>query len=247
MKTFQKILLAGGLLTFATALAAPPAWWATRGVTNGNTASDFAVANIGQVKNIATQAAAEMNADLPGGAGVAINTLVASWSPPSGTAKDYAAINQGQLKTIAKLFYDQLAAAGYHGTPLTSGQTYPWDNSSNAASSYAVANIGQVKFLFSFDLQLTLTSVDSNQNGIPDSWEIYYFGRLLNPGEANTSAPDGSGFTNLQEYQMGRNPGSITDDQAFTPGSSDVVMRTPSGQYYDVNTSTWVISTVASP
>src|SRR5688572_24647084 len=94
-----------GVLALAcslSAFAAAPAWWAQRGVLTPNaTANDYAAANIGQVKRIATLARDELDARLSGGAGTAINTLVDSWAQPPAPGvvrEDYAAINQGQLK-----------------------------------------------------------------------------------------------------------------------------------------------------
>jgi autotransporter-associated beta strand protein len=44
---------------------------------------------------------------------------------------------------------------------------------------------------------------DSDANGLPDVWEITYFGSL----EVNPAAdPENDGLTNLQEYQSGTNP-----------------------------------------
>src|SRR5450432_643712 len=106
MKTTNKLILTGSVFLAALAAAAPPAWWASRGVTNGAPVSDYAAANVGQLKNTATQAAAEMNAQWLSGAGASINNLVLSWQQPPAqgvTRSDYSAVNQGQLKNVAKL------------------------------------------------------------------------------------------------------------------------------------------------
>src|ERR1041385_8014900 len=83
------------LLGSFAVLAAPPAWWAQRGVLSGQPADDYAVANVGQLKHIAAMAAAELNARLPGGAGAEINALVAAWNaaPAAGVVRDdFAAV-----------------------------------------------------------------------------------------------------------------------------------------------------------
>ena len=150
--------------------AAYPAWWFERDViprldpnnpaepdylTAGiyAPADDYAAANQGQLKNIATKAAAEMNARLPGGAGSSINTMVSAWSAtplPGVTRDDFAAINLGQLKHVAEPFYVRLVdELGYIGQPLSPGATRPW--SGIGADDYALANIGQVKNVFSFN------------------------------------------------------------------------------------------------
>ena len=71
--------------------AAPPSWWAARGVTDSTKqANDFAAVNQGQLKYIATQAMQEMETHLPGGAGDAVATLTASWISPTAQSNDYA-------------------------------------------------------------------------------------------------------------------------------------------------------------
>ncbi len=51
-----------------------------------------------------------------------------------------------------------------------------------------------------FQIDMTL---DSNGNGIPDTWEMQYFGNLLQPANGDF---DGDGFSNLQEYLADTNP-----------------------------------------
>jgi len=71
------------------------------------------------------------------------------------------------------------------------------------------------------DVQIALTAtsipsgpVDSDNNGLLDSWERQYFGRIgINPA----GDMDNDGFTNLQEYQSGTNP----TVPAFSPTDSD--------------------------
>lgn len=126
--------------------AIAPAWWEGRGVLLPDAeVDDYALVTQGQLKHIAAQAAAEMNAGLPVGAGLEVNTLIRSWQTSKDQADDYAFTNLGQLKTVAKPFYDQLIAVGYT-------TYYPWGTNNTTADEYALANIGQVKNLFNFDL-----------------------------------------------------------------------------------------------
>jgi hypothetical protein len=66
------------------------------------------------------------------------------------------------------------------------------------------------------------TLADSDADGLPDAWETQYFGNL---GQAAASDPDGDGLTNLEEYQLGRNPmkGSLLD----TSGAVNLRVYTP--------------------
>jgi hypothetical protein len=88
-------------LTFA---AEPPDWWALRGAVDSSAdPDDYAAANIGQMKTLAAQAAAEMDIvyEPIGGAGPPITALINSWladQPPGVLRDDYAVLNQGQLK-----------------------------------------------------------------------------------------------------------------------------------------------------
>lgn len=191
-------------------LAAPPAWWTERNVlTPGGAPDDYAVANQGQLKHIASQAASEMNEKLsPGGAGTAINTLVGNWRnsrPDAPPSDDYAGLNQGQLKHVAKLFYDRLFDVGYTGAPLQPGRKYPWTDSTSDDDSYALVNIGQLKFVFSFTVPTSGPGApgDTDGDGLPDAWELNYWSNLqYGPNDD----PDGDGVTNFTEYLLGRNP-----------------------------------------
>ena len=59
-------------------------------------------------------------------------------------------------------------------------------------------------------------SVDSDHNGLPDAWEIKYFGHI---GVDPNADPDGDGLTNLQEYQRGTDPTKAdTDGDGFSDG-----------------------------
>ena len=161
--------------------AESPAWWTARGIQNTNPANDYAAANQGQVKNIATAAVAELDASLPGGAGDVLLALASNLSGTTPNTNDYAAVNLGQLKTVAKPFYDRLSDFGYDGAPLSPGQKYPWEGSTRQPNDYAMANIGQVKNLFSFDV----TSIDYYNGTLPTL-------KIISGGNQRVAA--GSGF-----------------------------------------------------
>ncbi|MDZ4197925.1 MAG: sugar-binding protein [Kiritimatiellia bacterium] len=171
--------------------SAEPGWWTERGVLSTNTPNDFAAVNQGQLKHLVTEAAAEMDAAIPqfGGVGSAISNLVSNFTDQD----NYLPVNLGQLKAVATPFYDWLIAIGY-------STNYPWYGSTNAPDDYAIANIGQAKNLFSFDLAL-----DSDSDGLPDWWELRYFGGVTN-AVAGDPSPLGDGESNLEKYLLGKNP-----------------------------------------
>ena len=103
---------------------------------------------------------------------------------------DYCVVNLGQVKNVAKPFYDRLIQIGY-------STAYPWTTSTTPASDYQMAAIGQVKNLFTFDFS------DTNSNGLPDWWEMKYFGNLTQTG---TGSFLGDGMSNQQKYLAGIDP-----------------------------------------
>jgi len=140
-----------------------PGWWSS-GVTRTGTANNYGPLTLGQLMNLADQARIHLDteAGAAGGAGPEIEEMVAGWpdNPPSA----YRPANLGQLKAIADKFYTRLdalgfdyktqmvndqqsAASSWHGAP-----SRPWNDTTAIATNYAIANIGQAKLLFSWDL-----------------------------------------------------------------------------------------------
>ena len=143
-------------LATLTAHAAPPTWWTTRGVlaTNAPSTNDYAAANLGQLKWYATNALAELDANLPGGADTNLRARVTTFLAATGS--NFRAVNLGTLKNIAAPFYDRLIATGY-------ATNYPWSGSS--ARDYAVANLGQLKYIFNFSVNTTLYQLNLSASG----------------------------------------------------------------------------------
>ncbi len=136
-----------------------PSWWVSRGVIDTNSAvKDYAPANIGQLKWFATNAADELEANLPGGAGSNVFNLVSGFVATG----NFLAVNLGQLKYVAQPFCDRLIEEGY-----TNG--CPWTSATADDADFAPANIGQIKRAFDFDL-----SFDEDNDGMPDWWEVRY-------------------------------------------------------------------------
>lgn len=167
-----------------------PHWWTSGGVinTNATATNDFAAVNQGQVKWIALKAYEELAARLRGGAGSAASNMIAAFS----ATNNYVGVNLGQLKYLAQPFYDRLILAGYTNA-------YPWTATATDDVSHALANIGQVKNLFSFDLK------DSDEDGMPDWWEIANGLVPTNAADGEADS-DGDGISNALEYRRWTNP-----------------------------------------
>jgi outer membrane lipoprotein-sorting protein len=194
------VLLAGLTCAALTVFAQAPAWWLSRNVITTNAVPrDFAPLTQGQLKWLATQAAAELDEGLQfvGGAGSNVMALVAAFSPTN----NYRPVNLGQVKHVAQPFYARLAALGLTNLPPAgAGRPYPWSRSTNPPNDYAMASIGQAKYAFSFD-----TAVDSDGDGIPDIWEASLGSNPYrsDAGAVNTNAW-ALGRTNQDLYQGSR-------------------------------------------
>lgn len=177
--------------------AQSPDWWELQGVMKqGNVPKDdFAAINQGQLKNLATAAANEMEMNFLGGSGAIIRSLVKSWKTPSGKTDDYAVVTIGQLKSLAAPFYDRLISVG-----LANG--YPWETSTKAADDFAIANIGQAKHLFSFSVY-PATNV-----ALPPGW-LKKFGLPLDTQWSANA--DGDWVSNGWEYLLGTDPADFYD------------------------------------
>lgn len=64
---------------------------------------------------------------------------------------------------------------------------------------------------------------DNDADGLPDAWELAYFGNLLQDANGD---PDGDGLTNLQESQAGADPTKVDTDGDGTPDATEVANGT---------------------
>ena len=222
-----------------------PSWWAS-GVLDTSTSNppdNWAMANIGQLKNIATKARAHLDATL----GLTPADWIAAYAPdpcplPFSTTADpdnYSPITIGQLKFIAAGFYRLLnnKAPGYDvrgrllllGVPSAAisgaGPYYPWSVTPSAGENYDSVTIGQLKIVFSFDLTgfFQALTADSDGDGVPDWLEIKYFGVL----SATDGTQDHNGNLVVDGIEMAlginpRTPGTLT-----TNGDLNLKVHTP--------------------
>ncbi|MBU0677526.1 MAG: hypothetical protein KJ626_05360, partial [Verrucomicrobia bacterium] len=210
------ILLALFIAPAAHAATNCPNWWIERGVVDTNTASaDYSPATQGHVKWVATNAYDEFEYMMPNGAGSNVEALVTSFS----ATNNYLPVNAGQIKNVAKPFYDALDEEGLtNELPIGVTNTYPWTGSTADDADYSAANIGQVKHIFSFDL-------DKDSDGLPNWWEQYHFGDLDEDGSGDT---DGETLDHEGEYAAGTDPNDVdTDDDGIDDAAEVAAGRNP--------------------
>lgn len=225
----------GGVVSCA-AFAAPPGWWtepATRILAPDTAPDNYAPANLGQLKHVASQAKKHLDQTLAavGGAGPAINDLVASFEPRAGQnytpgqlaafrEANHAPANLGQLKAVAKPFYDRLIAVGVltnaglrgHGYPEYWPHAYPWNPedpwNQPAPPGQQVDKTVNLAPANLGQLKLTFSfdaGQDADGDAIPDWWESAH-GLLAWDWSDATEDADGDGWTNLQEWVNGGDP-----------------------------------------
>ncbi len=159
---------------------------------------------------------------------------------PAGWAgKQKAPLLIGQLKALAHPFYNHLnaldkdwvlgqiqenhngaAALNTHywqvfGNPdYTDEGFFPWNPSTPPQSNKAPATIGQLKAVFS----LRFDGIDSDNDGLPDWWELKHFGTLDYNAEDDF---DGDGWENSRELLEGTDPRLIDTDGDGVSDSED--------------------------
>ncbi len=214
----------GAFLVAVTVVLGEPSWWRPRGVTNPDLdKDDYAVANVGQLKWMATQANQEMASHLITG-GCTLPTFQ--------NANNHQPANLGQAKNLAKLFYDhmdgmlrefsknQLIANGYPATfwdNEPTGPYYPWTAATSDDANYSPLTIGQLKILFCFDV-----SADSDGDHIGDLNEGHLSKDPNDPDENNNNIldgyddDDGDGYMNITEIHAGSDPLNSTSKPTLT-------------------------------
>jgi hypothetical protein len=204
---FSRVML---FLFAFPAFAQGPDWWYARGAVNSNLpVKDYAFINLGQLKWMATNAYLEMEAYFGAGTGVAAR--VCGFSNSNG---NYYLANLGQLKYLAQPFYDRLYALNLTNTfPSNMPGYYPWGGATNT-NDFAFANLGQLKYVFSFD-----SAKDSDGDGLKD-WEEIEYG--TNPYDADT---DDDGLSDGWEVANGYDPLDPSDGQAMLETARQRIIR----------------------
>jgi len=142
-------------------------------------------------------------------------TTLSPTSGPAGTVVTIGGVNFGMTQGTSTLSFNGLAA-----TPTT------WSDKNIVVAVPAFAITGPVVVtvngVASNGVIFTVGEIDTDGDGLPDNWELQYFGNL---SQGANDDPDGDGITNLQEYQQGRNPtksaladnGDFVNLKVYTP------------------------------
>jgi hypothetical protein len=117
-------------------------------------------------------------------------------SGPIGTSVTITGINFGSTQGGSALTFNGLVANPTSWSETTIVGSVPL----NAATGPVVITVSGVA---SNGVVFAVGEIDSDSDGLPDSWEMQYFGNL---NQTAGGDPDGDGINNLQEYQQGRNP-----------------------------------------
>lgn len=102
-------------------------------------------------------------------------------------------VTVGELRSMAHTFYDRLIRGRL-------AAAVPWAEEKTSTVSSAIATVGELRKVFSFDV-----ARDSDSDGLPDLWEITNSTAELRDFEP-ADDPDGDRRTNLQEYLAGSSP-----------------------------------------
>ena len=134
---------------------------------------------------------------------------------PGGSSVTITGSNLGSMQGASSITFNGLAATISSWSASTVVAVVP----ASATSGPVVANVNGVA---SNGVVFTVGPVDSDGDGLPDLWELQFFGNF---NQGPTGDPDGDGVNNLQEFYQGRNPttGAIADPN----GSVNLKLHTP--------------------
>jgi len=212
-KIFRHVLLSG--LFFIACLCAcqgaTPGWWCTSNVIVDPDSDDFAVANAGQLKHIASAARNHLDFTLQPTCvewGDAYNINGGPDPFPFTNTDNFKPLNQGQLKFVASGFYQIMQDKGLDTNAMLNlnmpagefwGEDFPWTADTADDNDFAPVQLGQIKWVFGFDLG----TFDDDSDMLPDAWEILHFDDLA---QVACNDPNLDGLTLLQEFNCGLDP-----------------------------------------
>lgn len=209
------------MVSKAVLLSTQPDWWTDYSLINDSARQDGAVATQGQAKHVVEKTYQYLEDELinDGGAGPEATTLYTTYcvTAPDDVVADTLPLTVGQLKYLAKPFYDRLNSTelGFDTSAMNpaSNDRYPWTVDQDDDADLALATLGQLKFVFSFDLIDWLPpSADADRDQLPDYWEQAMVDE--NPNDELTTIADvlpekdydADGLTNESEFSLSSNP-----------------------------------------
>jgi hypothetical protein len=232
----QKKLIPGLLLALAIAASAvPPLWWSAGNPPVINPAAaeeNQGVANVGQAKHMAKSAleavrdvlpalADQIETDLTAGTNPILDFTIPNPKTPEWIKEQQSLLLIGQLKAISDPFYTRLhavaptwlAAQRTANGSNYAGSIFPWTNTTTDDDNKAIANIGQLKSVFSLHF-----TVDSDSDGLTDLGEVADSNvdgiadiiALALGISLSSNDTDGDGVSNAVEVAAGTNP-LVTD------------------------------------
>jgi len=178
LQPFLLLLVTGSLVQ-----ATPPAWWSDGNppIINENEQNNNGPVMVGQAKWMVSEALRSLDAVSPDIAAEVLQDLdsIVDLSIPNPKTEEWieeqkAALLIGQLKALSAPFYTRINAFDAfwlteqrvaNGTQYT-GSIFPWTATLNDDQNNAIANIGQLKAVFS--LPFETLSDDLDGDGIPN-------------------------------------------------------------------------------
>lgn len=134
---------------------------------------------------------------------------------PAGTIATIDGLNFGLVQAGSTLTFNGVTAAATSWSNRTIVTTVPLYSTTGPV-------VVTVSGVASNGLTFVVAETDVDGDGLPDWWEMQYFGNLAQTANGD---PDGDGLTNLQEYQQGRNPTKSALPDAN--GAVDLKIYTP--------------------